>query len=179
MLTANQIVKLVPEGGSITFSFTVTKEGKLAVLFKPQYPENKNLSHDVKEAVEKVTAPRLITGTPDELDNSFMELIGKAVESVKTVNAIIEEVDKDAKDAIEKIKTEGVKKVETAIREAKKKEKEKIVKGKAATTENTTSTDSLTPTESTETKPTESEPSAAETADKVNASSQSSQAVLF
>jgi PRTRC genetic system protein E len=123
MLSASQIVKLIPEGGSITLSFTVTKDGNLSVLFKPQYPSNKSFSHDVNEAVEKVTAPRLITGTPEELDGTFMELIEKVAGSVKNLSTIVDDVDKDVKEAAEKIKAEGIKKVEASIKEAKKKEK--------------------------------------------------------
>jgi PRTRC genetic system protein E len=75
MLNASQIKGLIPEGGSLILNIAATKEGKLSVLVNPQCPEKStpNLG-GAAWAIKAATAPRLVTGTPEELDNGFMAL---------------------------------------------------------------------------------------------------------
>lgn len=121
MLNASQMKGLIPDGGSLILNITVTKEGNLSVLINPQYSEKPtpNLS-GASGAIKAATAPRLVTGTPEELDNGFMELLNRVIESRSSLSATIESIEKETKEAIDKARAEGTKKVEEAQKAAAK-----------------------------------------------------------
>lgn len=128
MLNASQIKGLIPEGGSLILNITATKDGKLSVLVNPQCPEKptSNLS-GAAGAIKAATAPRLVTGTPEELDNGFMDILNKVIESRSSLSATLEAIEKETKEAIDKARAEGAKKVEDAQKTAAKTAKPKVV----------------------------------------------------
>lgn len=128
MLNASQIKGLIPEGGSLILNITATKDSKLSVLVNPQCPEKStpNLS-GAAGAIKAATAPRLITGTPEELDNGFMDILNKVIESRSSLSATLEAIEKETKEAIDKARVEGTKKVEEAQKTAAKTTKPKVV----------------------------------------------------
>lgn len=123
MLDAKEIIGLVPQGGSLVLSFTLTKDG-MAVLVNPRpvVKTGADLS-GAKDAIEAAMQPRVVRGTADELDAGFMGLLTQVVASQNSLLGTISEVEAATKEAIEKVKKEGAGKVEAAVKTATAKAK--------------------------------------------------------
>lgn len=123
MLNAKEIIGLVPQGGSLVLSFTLTKDG-MAVLVNPRpvIKTGADLS-GAKDAIEAAMQPRVVRGTADELDAGFMGLLTQVVASQNSLLGTISEVEAATKEAIEKVKKEGAGKVEAAVKTATAKAK--------------------------------------------------------
>ena len=88
MLKASEVKNLIPEKGTLILSFRIAEDGRLSVIVHPKYPEAKieNLS-SARDAIEKAKTPVVITATPEDLDERFMEILSNVQEALKQAKA--------------------------------------------------------------------------------------------
>lgn len=119
MLNASQINNLVPDNGSLVLCFSRTKDGtQLTVVVDPRH--SKSDGKKESEALQEALSPKTVTGSPEMLDQNFMEYLTKTITAANTLKEQIENIDKETQNTIDKVKAEASKKIaETSKNKAK------------------------------------------------------------
>ncbi|MFI5304960.1 MAG: PRTRC system protein E [Nitrospiria bacterium] len=114
MLNASQINNLIPDNGSLVLCFSRTKDGtQLTVVVDPRR-NSKSDGKKESEALQEALSPKTVTGSPEMLDQHFMEYLTKTITAANTLMEQIENIDKETLSTIDKIKTEASKKIAEA-----------------------------------------------------------------
>lgn len=115
MLKASEVKNLIPERGTLVLSFRTAEDGRLSVIVHPKYPEAKieNLS-SARDAIEKAKTPIVITATPEDLDERFMEILTQTVSKRQSLEEALKSLDANVQEALKQAKASADKKLETA-----------------------------------------------------------------
>ncbi|MCR4314532.1 MAG: PRTRC system protein E [Candidatus Uhrbacteria bacterium] len=120
MLKASEVKNLIPEKGTLVLSFRTAEEGRLSVIVHPKYPEAKieNLS-SAKDAIEKAKTPVVITATPEDLDERFMEILSQTVSKRQSLEEALKSLDANVQEALKQAKASADKRMEAAKKTSK------------------------------------------------------------
>jgi len=77
MIDFGMIADLIPPQGSIAFTVTPGRMGRLIVLVQPIYPKIDGLSGKEEKAYAQARTPLVLEGTPEELNADFMDILTK------------------------------------------------------------------------------------------------------
>ncbi len=75
MIDFAMIKDLIPPQGSINFSVTPGRSGRLIVLVQPIYPKIDGLTGKEEKAYTQARTPLVLEGTPEELNADFMNIM--------------------------------------------------------------------------------------------------------
>lgn len=84
----------------------------MTVIVDPRYP--KSDSRKESETLQEALSPKTVTGSPEMLDQDFMEYLTKTTTAAKTLKEQIENIDKETQSTIDQVKAEASKKIAEA-----------------------------------------------------------------